>query len=118
MYRRLTVHIYQSSSNVFELSEEMISSVTGAIYGGAEPYELETIRIPVILDELNDISIRHPFRHHHEFVVVHHHSQQWQRVWMTESFPAHDLLAESLRGRHKPVNANSLTNWKSPPFLS
>ena len=75
MYHRLTMHIFQTSSNVFKLLEEMISSVTGAIYSRTETYRLKTVRIPVRLDELGDISISHPFRHHHELVVAHCHSQ-------------------------------------------
>ena len=116
MYHHLIVHIYQSSSSVSKLSEEMIWSVTGAIYSRTESYELKTVRIPVRHDELGDISISHPFRRHHELVVAHHHSQQWQRVPITESFPGHDLLAESLRGWRQPVSASSLTNWKTHPF--
>ena len=60
MYHLLIVHIYQPSSNVSKLSEEMISSVTGAIYSRTGSYELKTVRIPVHLDELDDISISHP----------------------------------------------------------
>ena len=116
MYHHLTVHIRQSSSNVCKLSEETISSVTGAIYSRTESYKLKSVCIPMRLDEFVDISIIHPLRHHHEFPVLHHHSQQGQCVLMTKSFPAHDLLAEPLCGRHKSVNASSSTSWKSHPF--
>ena len=116
MYHHLTVHIYQSSSDVSKLLEEMISSVTGIIYSRTEPHKLKTVRIPVRVDELGDISIGHPFRHHHELVISHHHSQQRQNVPMTKSFPGNDLLAESLHAQHQPVNARSLTNWKTHPF--
>ena len=104
------MHIFQTSSNVFKLLEEMNSSATSAIYSGTESYKLKTVRIHVCLDEVVDISISLPFRHHHEFGVTHGHSQQWQRVLMTKSFPGHDLLAKPLRGRHQSVSASSLTN--------
>ena len=116
MYHRLTVHIYQSPSNVSKLSEEMISSATGAVYSRTESYKFKTVRIPVRLDELIYISIGHPFRCHHELVVAHHHSQQWQHVLMTKGFPRHDLLAEPLCGWRQPVSTSSLTNWKTHPF--
>ena len=116
MYHFLTVHIHQSPSNISKLSEETTSSVTGAICSRTESYKFKTVYIPVCLDELDNVSISHPFRHHHKFMVVHHHSQQWQHVRMRKSFPGHGLLAKPLRGRHKRVNANSSTNWKAHSF--
>ena len=115
MYHLLTVHIYQSSSNVSKLSEETVSSVTGAIYSRTETYKPKTVRIPVGLGELIDIPIDHPLRHHCKLVVVHHHSQQWQHILMAKSLPRDDFRAESLRlasiGQH--VRFDELEN---PPF--
>ena len=116
MYHHLAMHIYQPSSDISELSKEMISSATGAIYSRTESYKLKTVRVPMRLDELGDIPIGHPFRHHYKLVVPHHHSQQWQRVLMMKSFPGHGLLAEPLRGWHQPVSTSSLRNWESPLF--
>ena len=61
MYHDLTVHIYQSPSDISKLSEEMISSVTGAIYSRTESYKLKTVRVPMPLDEFGDIPVGHPF---------------------------------------------------------
>ena len=113
MYHHLAVHIDQPSSDVSKLLEEMIPSVTGTVYSRAEPHKLKTVRIPVHLDELGDISIGHPFRHHHELVIAHHHSQQWQYVLMAKSFPRDDFLAESLCCRHLLVNTCASTTWKT-----
>ena len=57
------------------------------------------------LDELVDVPIRHPLRHHREMVIAHCHSQQWQHVRMTKSPPRHNLLTEPLHSQHQLVNA-------------
>ena len=48
-------------------------------------------------DELVDVPILHPLRHHHELVTVHCHTQQRQHVWMTKSVPGDYFFAKSLR---------------------
>ena len=54
---RLTVHVYQPPSDVFELSEGYWLRPRSA---RARSYELEPIRIPMGLDELIDVPVYHP----------------------------------------------------------
>ena len=43
---------------------------------GAKAYEFEQIDVRMGLDELDDIPILHPLRHHYELSVFHGHSQE------------------------------------------
>ena len=67
---------------------------------GVRPYELEPIRIPMCLDELDDITINHPFRDHRKEPFSHRHSQQWEHIRMAKGLPRHNFLAERLRGHN------------------
>ena len=64
MYHRLTVHIYQPISNVFELSEGL--SVTCMVSNRCKTYKIEPIRVPMRLDKLVDVPVFHPLRYHRE----------------------------------------------------
>ena len=75
MYHRLAVHIYQSPSDIFELSEEIINSGQSVVE--VEAYKFNPISIPASLDKLVDVPIFHPLRCHCEVVFTHHHSDQW-----------------------------------------
>ena len=63
------------------------------------PYKLKPIRIPMCLDELDDIPIDHPFRNHRKEPFSHRHSQQREYIRMVEGLPRYNFLAERLRGR-------------------
>ena len=60
MYHYLTMHVYQSPSDIFELSG-IISLVRGIVSSRKKTYKLETVRIPTCLNKLIDVSIGHPF---------------------------------------------------------
>ena len=96
VYHCLAMHIYQPPGDIFELSR-VISSATDGLSVGIKPYKLEPIHIPMHLDELINVPIDHPFRHHCELVIAHRHSQQWQHVLMVKGFPRHNLPAEPLQ---------------------
>jgi len=95
MYHCLTVHIYQPPSDAFELSEEIISEGCGQCR--SKPYKLKQIYIPMGLSEFVDVPVCHPLRCHREVIIIHCHPQQRQHVWMAESFPRYNLLAEPLQ---------------------
>ena len=63
-------------------------------------YKIKLVRIPIGLDELVNVSVDHPFRRHRKMPVAHCHSQQWEYVWMAETFPRHHFLAEPLCSRN------------------
>ena len=67
-------------------------------------YKLEPICILMGLHKLVDVAIRHPFRHHRELCPRHYHSQQGQHVWVAESSPCYELLAEPLSGHDEYVS--------------
>ena len=73
-----------------------------------EPYKFKPIRIPMCLDELDDISIDHPFRNHRKDLCPHRHSQQREHIRMAEGLPCDNFLAESLRDHknHQISNAH------------
>ena len=96
MYHSLAVHIQQPLGNAFELPG-VILSVMGGVSAGARPYKLEPICLPMCLDELDNISIDHPFRNHRKEPFPHRHSQQREYIRMVEALPRHNLLAERLR---------------------
>jgi len=107
MYHSLTVHIHQPPGNTFKLSG-VISSVMSVVSVGARPYELEPVRPPMCLDELDNIPIDHPFRNHRKEPFPHRHSQQWEHIWMAKGLPCDNFPAERLRdhGDHQLFDAH------------
>jgi hypothetical protein len=96
VYHRLTVHIYQPLSDVFELRENDHEGWPSTLE--IKPHKLETIRILMDFDELVDVPILHPLRCHCEEGkgIIHHYPQQWQHVRMAKKLPSYNLLAEPL----------------------
>ena len=68
----------------------------GGVSVGARPYELEPIRLPMCLDEIDNITIDHPFRNHRKEPFPHRHSQQREHIRMVEALPCYNFLAERL----------------------
>ena len=118
MYHPLAMHIQQPLGNAFELSR-VISSATGEISVGVRPYKLEPVRIPMCLDELNDISIDHPFRNHCKESFPHRHSQQREHIRMAEAPQRYNFLAERLHshGNHQLFDTHFLQALGGDPRL-
>ena len=112
------MHIQQPLGNTFELSG-VILSVMGGVSVEARPYKLEPVRLPTCLDELNNISINHPFRNHRKEPFPHRHSQQREHIRMMKALPRYNFLAERLRDRgdHQLFDTHFLQAFGGDPHL-
>jgi hypothetical protein len=65
--------------------------------GRGATHKLNMVHIFVLLDELIDVPMFHPFGDHRKPTFAYRHSKQWQDIWMPEVFPGNSLSAESLQ---------------------
>jgi hypothetical protein len=63
-------------------------------------HKLNAVHMIVLLDELVDVPMFHPFGDHRKPAFAYRHSKQRQDIWMSEVFPGDSLSAESLQPIH------------------
>ena len=57
----------------------------------------QRIGLKVFLQELDDVPIVHPRRHHGKFLAIHRDSDEFQYVRMRQMLPGYDLSVEVLQ---------------------
>ena len=62
-----------------------------------DTHQFQPIHICMRPQELVDITVYHPFRHHRVLGISHCHSYQRQNVWVAQCLPQYDLLAKPLQ---------------------
>jgi hypothetical protein len=68
--------------------------------GQGVTHKLNAVHMIVLLDELVDVPVFHPFGDHREPTFTYRHSKQREDIWMSEVFPSDSLSAESLQPIH------------------